>query len=278
MRRRELTVGYRVPGPILDYANRLLPVTAPDITPSTSIRSRGVGAEHHVVEVGDLGATVAALASELGGNWSTIGVITMPERMDTVLAGLADAGLDAGDTRRGVELDHAISVVDPPTAKGLEFDATIVVEPGEFVVLPNGLRLLYVALTRSVQRLLIVRSGPHALTALAVDRGDVDQVAVRPCRPAPAAKRVAPSRVSPDRITSRPSSASRSAGSRSRAPTGLRAERRSLRRNVGEGGDLRARLERRVECVPRLDQPVGEPDAQRLVARHARPVRMISSA
>ena len=50
-------------------------------------------------------------------------------------------------------------MVDPPTAKGLEFDATIVVEPAEFVQLPNGLRLLYVALTRSVQRLLVVRSG-----------------------------------------------------------------------------------------------------------------------
>jgi DNA helicase IV len=49
-------------------------------------------------------------------------------------------------------------VIDPPTAKGLEFDATIVVEPAEFVQLPNGLRLLYVALTRSVQRLLVVRA------------------------------------------------------------------------------------------------------------------------
>ncbi|MEQ8841362.1 MAG: AAA family ATPase [Acidimicrobiales bacterium] len=158
VRRRELTVGYRVPGPILDYANRLLPVTAPDITPSTSIRSRGEGAEHHVVDERDLAVTVAELAGELGGDWSTIGVIAMPDRMDDVLAALAEAGLDAGDTRSAVALDHPISVVDPPTAKGLEFDATIVVEPGEFVPLPNGLRLLYVALTRSVQRLLIVRT------------------------------------------------------------------------------------------------------------------------
>jgi len=159
VRRRELTVGYRVPGPILDYANQLLPITAPDITPSTSIRSRGIGAEHHVVDEADIAATVASLASELGGDWSTIGVIAMPDRMDEVLAALADAGLEAGDTRTAVELDHPISVVDPPTAKGLEFDATVVVEPGEFVQLPNGLRLLYVALTRSVQRLLIVRAG-----------------------------------------------------------------------------------------------------------------------
>jgi len=165
VRRRELTVGYRVPGPILDYANQLLPVTAPDITPSTSIRSRGVGAEHHVVDASAIASTVADLASELGGDWSTIGVIAMQDQMDDVLASLAHAGLDAGDTREAVGLDHAISVVDPPTAKGLEFDATIVVEPGDFVSLPNGLRLLYVALTRSVQRLLVVRAKemPHPL-------------------------------------------------------------------------------------------------------------------
>ena len=158
VRRRELTVGYRVPGPILDYANRLLPVTAPDITPSSSIRQRGAGPEHHEVGSADLPATVAELAGGLGGDWSTIGVVCPEEHFDEVLAALRDAGLDAGDTRRVLELDHAISVVTPPTAKGLEFDATIVVEPAAFLGLPNGLRLLYVALTRCVQRLLVVRS------------------------------------------------------------------------------------------------------------------------
>ena len=159
VRRCELTVGYRVPGPILDYANQILSVTAPDVTPSTSIRSRSVGAEHHTVGEGAIATTVAELGIELADDWSTIGVVAMPDRMDAVLAALADAGLDAGDTRTAAELDHSISVLDPPTAKGLEFDATIVVEPAEFVLLPNGLRLLYVALTRSVQRLLIVRTG-----------------------------------------------------------------------------------------------------------------------
>ena len=160
VRRRELTVGYRVPGPILDYANRLLAVTAPDITPSTSIRQRGDGPEHHDVSAADVATTVAEVAVGLGGDWATIGVVCPDEHVDEVLVALRGAGLDAGDTRRVLELDHAISVVTPPTAKGLEFDATIVVEPAGFVSLPNGLRLLYVALTRCVQRLLIVRSVP----------------------------------------------------------------------------------------------------------------------
>ncbi|MEO0491868.1 MAG: UvrD-helicase domain-containing protein [Actinomycetota bacterium] len=160
VRRRELTVGYRVPGPILDYANRLLPVTAPDITPSTSIRARGLGPEHHEVAEAAIASTVAELASGLGQDWSTVGVVCPEPRFDDVLTALRDAGLDAGDTRRVLELDQAISVVTPPTAKGLEFDVTIVVEPADFVDLPNGLRLLYVALTRCVQRLLVVRSAP----------------------------------------------------------------------------------------------------------------------
>ena len=108
----------------------------------------------------DVATTVAEVAVGLGGDWATIGVVCPDEHVDEVLVALRGAGLDAGDTRRVLELDHAISVVTPPTAKGLEFDATIVVEPAGFVSLPNGLRLLYVALTRCVQRLLIVRSVP----------------------------------------------------------------------------------------------------------------------
>ena len=160
VRRRELTVGYRVPGPILDYANQLLAVTAPEITPSSSIRQRGAGPEQHEVDTAAIPAMVAELAGGLGGDWSTIGVVCPDGHVDEVLAALRDAGLDAGDTRRVLELDHAISVVTPPMAKGLEFDVTIVVEPAAFSELPNGLRLLYVALTRCVQRLVVVRSQP----------------------------------------------------------------------------------------------------------------------
>ncbi len=51
-------------------------------------------------------------------------------------------------------------MLEPPTAKGLEFDAAIVIEPTAFEELPNGLRLLYVALTRAVQRLAVVHTEP----------------------------------------------------------------------------------------------------------------------
>ena len=37
----DLTIGYRVPAPILEIANRLLPLTGVDATASRSVRSEG---------------------------------------------------------------------------------------------------------------------------------------------------------------------------------------------------------------------------------------------
>ena len=52
-------------------------------------------------------------------------------------------------------------MLDPPDAKGLEFDAVVVVEPAAIAGgTPRGLRLLYVALTRAVQELVVVHAEP----------------------------------------------------------------------------------------------------------------------
>ena len=48
----------------------------------------------------------------------------------------------------------------PWQAKGLEFDSVVVVEPARFLTEPNGLSLLYVALTRATNRLVIVHERP----------------------------------------------------------------------------------------------------------------------
>jgi DNA helicase IV len=170
VRRTELTVGYRVPGPILEFANRLLPITAPDVTPSTSIRQRGRQPELYRVDPSSIVATVRTLVDDLSGDWSTVGIVAPAALVDPILVELADAGVEVADTRAAVALDKPVSVLEPATAKGLEFDATIVVEPARFADLPNGLRLLYVALTRAVQRLAVVHSEPLP-APLAVDPG-----------------------------------------------------------------------------------------------------------
>lgn len=158
----ELTVGYRVPGPLLDFANRLLPITAPHITPSTSVRHAGPGPDIRLVERAELIDATVAAATSMAAEFQTTGVIVPSPLVDEVMAGLQSAGADPVDTRKSETLGASLSVVDAAVAKGLEFDVVVVVEPGEFANLYpeelTGLRLLYVALTRAVQQLTIVHS------------------------------------------------------------------------------------------------------------------------
>jgi DNA helicase IV len=155
----ELDVGYRVPGQILDLANRLLPAAGVDVAPARS--ARRTADEPLVVAVGadELAAAVVAAAMELAGQHPTVGVIAPEE----VVAALRTSGLDAGEP-----LATAISLITPTEAKGLEFDAVVVVEPALVAASgPPGVRLLYVAMTRAVQHLTVVHSRglPAALAA-----------------------------------------------------------------------------------------------------------------
>jgi superfamily I DNA/RNA helicase len=93
---------------------------------------------------------VVACATELAEQHPTVGVIA-PEEL---VAALADAGLPAGEA-----LAAPISLITPPEAKGLEFDAVVVVEPALVAATgAPGVRLLYVAMTRAVQHLTLVHS------------------------------------------------------------------------------------------------------------------------
>jgi DNA helicase IV len=145
----ELDLGYRVPAPIIDFANRLLPEAAPDVRPSRSVREAGSAPDIVVTKsVEELNEAVHAIVQQLNERWTSVGVI-VPD----------DAGLVIESVPEGV------TVVSPPEAKGLEFDAVVVVEPAKFVPATGdehraGLRLLYVALTRAVQTLTIVHQQP----------------------------------------------------------------------------------------------------------------------
>jgi DNA helicase IV len=68
-------------------------------------------------------------------------------------------------------ISHRLSLLPASLAKGLEFDAVVVVEPAAIVAeSEHGTRLLFVALTRPVQRLVIAHA--QALpAALAADPG-----------------------------------------------------------------------------------------------------------
>jgi DNA helicase IV len=92
----------------------------------------------------------------------SIGVIVPDRRTAEVLAELRSAGIDAHPL--DPELDARVEVVAASTAKGLEFDSVVVLEPAEIVATePDrvaGLRRLYVVLTRAVSRLRIAHDLP----------------------------------------------------------------------------------------------------------------------
>jgi DNA helicase IV len=146
-RRADLDLGYRVPAAIVDVANRLLAEAAPGVTPCRSVRLDGRPPWFLTVEA-ELGTEglhdrVATAVAELSGRYTSVAVIAPP--------GLAPAAHRL----------PGVTVLAPPDAKGLEFDAVVVVEPAAIAgATARGMRLLYVALTRAVQELIVVHAGP----------------------------------------------------------------------------------------------------------------------
>jgi DNA helicase IV len=161
----ELELGYRVPRPILDVANRLLPEVAAGVRAARSVRLDGPAPEVVRASVAELPARAAAEVRDLAAAWSSVGVIAPPRWHEPVAAAFREAGIDHGTGRRG-GLAAVVTLLLPPEAKGLEFDAVVVVEPSAIYTDERGGRLLYIALTRAVQALAIVHAAPLP-TALA---------------------------------------------------------------------------------------------------------------
>ena len=144
---QNLTTNYRSPAEINDLSAAVLAELAPGLPASRAVRRSGH--DPQIIEV-------ASLADELAG----------------VVAEVSDrAGNDSSDSGGepppppvviGFDLPQSLSTrtLSPWRAKGLEFDSVIVVEPARFLDEPNGLSLLYVALTRSTDLLTIVHQRP----------------------------------------------------------------------------------------------------------------------
>jgi len=157
-----LSVGYRIPAQIMELANKVMMAATPSLRAPTSVR---VGDEHpeliHVAGSELLTAVVAATkdldADVVDGN---IAVVVPDAMFEAVSSALEAAGIEHGKaTRSGLEM--GITVVPVSVVKGLELDGVVVVEPADIVAgEQQGLRALYVALTRSTKRLTIVHAKP----------------------------------------------------------------------------------------------------------------------
>jgi DNA helicase IV len=157
-----LTIGYRVPEPILAVANRLLPLTGVDAAASRSVRVGGEPPAWRHVRGAGLAAAVTDAVRTMKHRHRLTGVVA-PERLHGDLAeALAADGFVAVDHVH--ELGHDdVPLFGAETVKGLEFDGVIVVNPHEMLDAAGGpargARLLYVAMTRAVQELTFVTDG-----------------------------------------------------------------------------------------------------------------------
>ncbi len=162
----QLTLGFRVPGDVIEYAARLLPVVAPGLEPPRSVRrARG---ELDVRRVTDLDAALAEVVTAAAARVGSVGVIVPDRLLDRVSALLDAAGAaharlgDAPADEGAVEFDVPLDLVPASLAKGLEFDHVVLVEPAAVVAgeadRMTGLRRLYVCLTRAVTSLAVLHT------------------------------------------------------------------------------------------------------------------------
>jgi DNA helicase IV len=156
----DLTMGYRLPGAFLALANRLLPIAAPGVAPSRSVRADGDPPDVHEFAPAELVAAVAEHALALAEEFGTVAVIAADERVDALQHAIEERGVVLAEPGE-VAPDRPLVVLSARFAKGLEFDAVIVAEPAEIAAEePHGVRLLFVALTRAVQHLALAHSQP----------------------------------------------------------------------------------------------------------------------
>ncbi|MFI8882815.1 HelD family protein [Streptomyces sp. NPDC053813] len=144
-RRFTLTVNYRNPAEIAELASKVLALAMPGMESPAAVRSTGVKPRFETVRDGDLAAAVREearrLLAEVDG---TVGVVVAMNRRAQARDWLA-------------ELGERVVTLGSLEAKGLEYDATVVVSPAEIAdESPAGLRVLYVALTRATQQLTVV--------------------------------------------------------------------------------------------------------------------------
>ncbi|QKW36058.1 AAA family ATPase [Actinomadura sp. NAK00032] len=151
----ELTLGFRVPGTVLDYAARLLPHVAPGLERPRSLRP-GAGALD-VRRVGGVVPAAAEAARAALARPGSIGLIVPDAAVAAHAAALAEAGLEHAVL--GPESDGAdrLLVIPATLAKGLEYDHVIVAEPAAIAAAEErGLARLYVVLTRAVTSLTVL--------------------------------------------------------------------------------------------------------------------------
>jgi RecA/RadA recombinase len=152
-RRYTLRTNYRNSAEIFDLAAKVVIGHAEAGELPRAVRTTGITPEVRPVErTGMEAATQGAVKELLGSVEGTVGVITAMDRVAEVTSWFAATA------------DERLKVVGSLDSKGLEYDAVVLVEPMELVTeSTTGRRVLYVALTRATQQLIVLASDPDWL-------------------------------------------------------------------------------------------------------------------
>jgi DNA helicase IV len=167
----ELTVNYRTPAEVMTVAADVLAAVDPALQPPRSVRSAGVAPWSLRVPPAALSAEVIAAvrleAAEAGEG--RVGVL-VPEAREPELGRALVEAVPGAAVGEQPDLRNQVVLMTVRQAKGLEFDAVVVVEPHEIIAeSPRGLSDLYVAVTRATRRLGVLHTAdlPKVLNALA---------------------------------------------------------------------------------------------------------------
>ena len=158
----ELTIGYRTPAEAMELAAKVLAETGLGLQPPRPVRSSGVEPVIVATSAGLRGDEVSRVVQESLKTIEdgTVGVIAPGELIDEVARVLARSGVDY-EVAGARTNDAVVTLLSAAIAKGLEFDSVVVVEPAMLLAeSAQGLRSLYVALTRPTRQLAIVHTAP----------------------------------------------------------------------------------------------------------------------
>ncbi|WP_433288791.1 HelD family protein [Micromonospora sp. CA-244673] len=134
----ELTICYRTPREVMDLTEPVLKKAGSHNAPPRAVRSAGIAPWVLTVTPAELAGAAAQAVRQLQQRWhgGTVGVIAPADRIAELLTVLSD-----------------VPVLTATQSKGLEWDATLLIDPQGIAAEPRGWNGLYVALTRCTQEL-----------------------------------------------------------------------------------------------------------------------------
>jgi DNA helicase IV len=154
--RHTLRYGYRVPRQIHELAAVMTPDIAPGIEAPQAVRDGDEDPATWRSTGAGLGDRIVEQIRRHTGDGLSVGIISPTAHRETIENALADKSILWNDADDG-DLGAGVTLVSPQGAKGLEFDAVVVVDPDQIERGNNrGDRLLYIALTRATQRLDVI--------------------------------------------------------------------------------------------------------------------------